>query len=1076
MGGAVQAQEATGRVVGRVSDQDTGLPLGGVTVIMQGPQGEDATLTDDRGDYAFTSLRVGTYVIRFYVANASAQVEQPGVNVSADKTVRVNAKINSKAQAAAQQTYVITGKAPAVDVGSARVGTTFNRDFARYIPNGITYGDVISKAPGAFVDPSGNVSIGGATGLENIYIINGLNVTGLEYGNLENGASSIAGGTNIPLEFVTQIDVNSGGYQAEFGGAMGGVINTVLRSGTNEWHGSAWLTWDPYWMATDPKVVLPLNNALGAIRKPDFDDSIGVEAGGPLIKDKLFLWVGFAPRITNSHVFRLTYAQEEDPSNPGQAKLDASGRPVLKELQDWRARIDETHRTYYYAATVDWIPRAEHKLTFNVLGSPSFNTEVRQGLNGAGNIGQPDWMTEALTKSNTDLMAHWVSHFFDNHWQLDLSAGLHNEYFFNRSPNEAANSLNQLEYSGSNLYDLEHAPGCAPTADGFQPCPLNQNYWTGGFGLVKKYTGNRYSTEIKSTHNFEAGGHHEVKYGWHFEAATFDQDRYYSGPIGSRALVQFFPGSPDPTTGSFNNTTFFTLPPGQHSTDYTVVPPLRSTSALLFPPAYQDDLKAYVKSLSHAFFLQDSYSPKPVRNLTINAGARVELQQLEDYHAYSFLNTTNFGPRIGAIYDPFSDGRSKVSVAYGRYYEAVPLDIAARYFGGENFLTRNNTPLSSCNGSFQNPYNWTGAGEWKSQCPFPMNGTVPDPGPGNGAMPTFNSEQAQKGLQGQYHNEIVATLEREIFEDTTARVDYEHRWLGNIIEDGAADTLGATFVLANPGNVPQSAIDDAQHQVDLAQAQVNANPTDLAAQSNLAAAQGKLTSLTGLKGAPKPERTYDAITLTLAKRFSKNWFARAAYTYSRLIGNYEGLFQAEQSYFAPNGNNAYDFPELYINQNGPLPNDRPHNFHLDGFYGHDVGKGRITFGLSFLAQSGMPRNYVSALIQNQQLVMLLPRGSAGRTPTVTELDGKIAYSRQLAPKVRMDAFIDLFNIFNEQTALLTDDNYTFEPTAPIVNGTPQDLKFAKNIGGAPVTKNANFGQPLAYQVPFHGRLGLRLTF
>ena len=88
----------------------------------------------------------------------------------------------------------------------------------------------------------------------------------------------------------------------------------------------------------------------------------------------------------------------------------------------------------------------------------------------------------------------------------------------------------------------------------------------------------------------------------------------------------------------------------------------------------------------------------------------------------------------------------------------------------------------------------------------------------------------------------------------------------------------------------------------------------------------------GLAAAPKPERTYDAITVSVNKRFAKNWLTRASYTYSRLIGNYDGLYQAEQNYFAPNGNNAYDTPDLYANQNGPLPNDRPHLAHLDGFY------------------------------------------------------------------------------------------------------------------------------------------------
>jgi len=59
-----------------VTDKDTGAPMAGVTVIVQGPQGEDATVTDEKGAYRFSSLTVGTYVIRYYAANTSTQVEQ----------------------------------------------------------------------------------------------------------------------------------------------------------------------------------------------------------------------------------------------------------------------------------------------------------------------------------------------------------------------------------------------------------------------------------------------------------------------------------------------------------------------------------------------------------------------------------------------------------------------------------------------------------------------------------------------------------------------------------------------------------------------------------------------------------------------------------------------------------------------------------------------------------------------------------------------------------------------------------------------------------------------------------------
>src|SRR5262249_9823286 len=157
-------------------------------------------------------------------------------------------------------------------------------------------------------------------------------------------------------------------------------------------------------------------------------------------------------------------------------------------------------------------------------------------------------------------------------------------------------------------------------------------------------------------------------------------------------------------------------------------------------------------------------------------------------------------------------------------------------------------------------------------------------------------------------------------------------------------------------------------------------------------------------------------------------------------------------------------------------NDHPHLARIDGYYSHPIGKGSVTLGLSFVGQSGMPRNYYSQLIGGNQLVLLLPRGAGGRTPTITQFDGHLAYARELAPKVALQLFINLFNLINQQSALLTDDNYTFDVAAPIQNGTPSDLKFAKNAFGQPLPKNSNFGHALSYQAPFHGQLGLRLSF
>jgi hypothetical protein len=1080
LAGVAQAQQIFGRVTGRVVDQDNGNPLGGVTVIVQGPQGEEATITDDKGQYLFTNLGVGTYTIRFYVANAATQVEQPGVTVSAERTVRVNAKIPSAAQAAAQQTYVITGKAPTVDIGSARINTTFDQEFTQNLALNPDYGSVINRAPGVFVDGSGNSSIGGATGLENQYIVNGLNVTGLRFGNLEAGQSSLAGGTNLPTEFLQQIDVNAGGYQAEFGGALGGVINTVLKSGTNEFHGKVWTSWAPYWLSADPKVVTQLGSSIAGVRRPDFDSRIGFEVGGPLIKDKLFFWAGFAPQFNGSHVHRYTYAQNGDGT---------------QTFLPWATRrLDESRQTYSYAASIDYILSPDHKLVLSAVGTPSLNTQLRSFGNGQElnaefpSAGKTTWPVEKLTKTNSDVVAHWTSKLMDRRWTIEAIAGVHNEYFYNRSPDGGLNNLNQIQYWYSDLGTLEGIPGCENGA-----CPVSPLYTTGGFGQVSRSVGNRWSAELKSSHLFEAGGRHELKYGYALNYSTFSLSRYYSGPWYGGNGLTYINGD-----GSINSQNFFRLGPDQYPVDFGSDPTASRFpySDLVQKPLYQDFINASVKGISQSLYLQDSYSPAPLRNLTINAGARLELQKIYDMNGTSFLDASNLGPRIGAVYDPFNDGRTKFSAGYGRYYQAIPLDIAARYFGGENFVTRQFVDPSSCANT--DPKSWTGAGEWTS-CGIPARGeySMTDPAAG-GYFATYNTALKQSHIKGQFQNEIVATAERQVMDDMTVRLDYTHRWLGTIIEDGYGDANFVT-VLANPGNVPSEALSDAKTDLKNSQdaaaaahkaaedAMTNMAPEAeikrlqnqaAVADSQAGTAQIKYDSLVTLAAAPKPSRTYDAITGSVNKRFGKNWLARASYTYSRLVGNYQGLYQAEQNYIAPNGSNSYDVPDLYVNAYGRLPNDRPHQFKADGFYSLPVGKGKITLGLSFTARSGMPRSTIANLIpgQNQQLVQVLPRGTAGRTPMVTQFDAHIAYGMPLTKTTNLEAFIDLFNLFNQRETLMTDDNYTYQAAAPIDGGTKKDLAFAKDVSGAPLVQQPNYGRPIAYQLPFYSRLGLRLTF
>ena len=159
-------------------------------------------------------------------------------------------------------------------------------------------------------------------------------------------------------------------------------------------------------------------------------------------------------------MFRQTYLQLYDPMAMG-ARTDAAGNPLQVENTNWRARIPESRQTYYYAATVDWIPRPEHHLTLAAMGTPELQRadavvqQRRVHLEPGLGAGEAD-------KSNSDFVAHWTSSCYDNHWRIDARAGVHTEYLYDGRPNPALNERNQLDYFGANLWDLEHAPGCAP--------------------------------------------------------------------------------------------------------------------------------------------------------------------------------------------------------------------------------------------------------------------------------------------------------------------------------------------------------------------------------------------------------------------------------------------------------------------------------------------------------------------------------------------------------------------------------------------------------------------------------------
>ena len=1011
---AQAAAPIDGVITGQVRDLDSGQPVVGVTVVASGPEGDVAVLTDAKGGYQLRALPLGHYTIRFHRDEVLAEREAV---VSVDKVVRVNIRL----PAVPEQVEVVAAPyaPPAIDVGSSRIGTTFGADFIDSIPSrGADVASLIEKTPGAYNDaietsPGVTVpglSLSGGTGADNAYYLEGMNVTALRDGLL---------GTNLRLAFLEEAEVMSAGYGAEYGRALGGVVNMALKSGTNTWKGSAFSWVEPGWMSGNPQRILSRSTVLTGVTEPDYNTQLGVEVGGPIVKNKLFIWIGYAPEINRSHF--VQYVDRFSANPDGSLASNPDGSPVVDNL--FTRVIPGESTTHNYAGKLTWRLRPDQVLSLSLVGIRKDAEFMR-----AANMDLLAGMTHELT-NRQDIIARWQSAFYDRRWRIDASLGLHTEGYSRRSPYGDAESFNDVSWMNSPSlaqFDPRLAPYCPDdSTTGFQSCPV-QGYQSGGYGIMRDISAFRLAGQIKSTNIFEGLGLHVLKYGLDYEFVQYDDRRWNSGTDGARGSVFVFPTGGPGNESAPSVLSLYRLPDGMSSND--VAAATGDTTALT-TTYYQDSIRAKTRALNKALFVQESYQPLP--NLTINAGVRWEMQRLTDYAGHTILSIGDaIAPRVGVVYDPTKEGRSKIFAHYGQYYESIPMDLANRAFGGEGVVGTDYDPTCVATA-------WRGCTPLYS--PYSISG---------------DRLTIQPNIKkGAFNHEIVAGGQVQKLRDLVLGVSVTYRWLGRVIEDtgGSLDTGGATLL---------------------------ANPTD-----------------------PKPTRTYKAIQLTANKVLARHWFLAASYTYSRTIGNYAGLYSADSKQLDPNYTTQYDVAELMQNRYGPLPNDRPHVIHVDGYYQLALGRHQFVPGLGFSGRSGVPITPLGrAPIMGENETFILPRGSAGRTPFVTQLDAHLSYRTKLSNQFSVEAFVDIFNLLNQRTVLTEDAEYTVDRVMPAASGTPlsgipvvdgngkaicatpdANGDCARDVNGnalstVAASRNPNYLRPTSYQLPISGRLGLRVWF
>ncbi|RPJ85009.1 MAG: TonB-dependent receptor, partial [Acidobacteria bacterium] len=312
----VAAQEQGGSIQGIVTDSSGGV-LPGVTVEARSPQvvGVSTTLTDASGVYRFPALPPGRYTVT--ASLQGFQTSQSEAILALGQILKVDLSL---AVAGVSETVQVTGESPLIDVKQNATFATIQQDAIERLPRGRDFQTILKTAPGAQDESkAGGIQVDGASGTENRFVLDGMDTT-----DPSNGLS----GKTLLLDFIQEVQVKSSGYNAEFGGATGGVVSAITKSGSNSIRGQIGTYYDSnsngFWIGERRKFNRfdPYNSNLTNedYQTPDTPFSrwepIG-DIGGPILRDRLWYWFGAGYTKRNNTLEGVTFY-----SDPNRVKRD----------------------------------------------------------------------------------------------------------------------------------------------------------------------------------------------------------------------------------------------------------------------------------------------------------------------------------------------------------------------------------------------------------------------------------------------------------------------------------------------------------------------------------------------------------------------------------------------------------------------------------------------------------------------------------------------------------------------------------------------------------------------------------
>ncbi len=908
MAGVAFAQMVpTSKMEGKVVDS-TGAPLPGVSVEATSPRlvGKATAVTDGEGFYRLFSLPSGVYEVTFTLQGFQTLIRKEIV-VQLSQTITLNATLN---QAALEEQVTVIGQSPLIDVKSTVKSQTMTKEVFMNLPKNRSFDGLISTVPGVQYDNrTGGLSVDGATGTENMWYMDGADISQVHVGTNAQGAV---------MELVEEVKVTASGYNAEFGGSMGGVVNVITRSGGNAYHGDVsfyyndntqlmqgksreYFRWDP----ANSNIPQYVNDDdlywQGGRGRDDYKRYEGVfTLGGYILKDKLWFFGSINPVFSRTWGNRF-FNSDDDPAIAGN---QAPWTPFFNKNLVFNGQVKLT------AA-----PMKGLRLSASMVNNWSDYRGAIPSILG-GSTKTYAWGKEGFNYPNWSA-AFLADYSASNNFLVSLRGGYHltntnNQQIANRFTTYAFGYENTM-FATDPFYvahpELLHIAGAV-------------NYG-GSRSVQDRYKLEKFSGNLDLSYFVSLGGEHAWKAGFQI---VRDQEDVLNGPVSPMVDINWDDtctalegyGIP-PTRGTYG---FYTIRGGWNQEYGSAWDIFRNT---------------------YAIYLQDSWTLGG--KLTLNAGLRTESEYIPTFNANvpdQYKKPIQFGfadklaPRFGAVYDVFGDSTLKVFGSFGIYYDVMKLYMAEGAFGGFKWRTdyytldvadyrviAANGLVINTNGDRDLVTGRTGDAAVSQGAGGTYLGTL------DWRIPSFDT--LQPDMKPVAQQEVSFGAEKKLSEDLSFSARGVWKKLLRTIEDiGIMTPAGEQYYEGNPGS---PWIVNLFHELQ------------------------EVPSGLDYWDQPPALRNYYGLNLSLEKRFSHNWQGSINYTLSLTKGNYGGLSSTDEfGRNSPNVERSYDLWFMAYEMdgtmvNGTLPQNRTHYIKAYGSYTFPIG---LTIGFAAYGRSGQP--------------------------------------------------------------------------------------------------------------------------